>query len=74
MCFESGGEWLKSARDWGVMSDSSSLGDHGTWQVICLPSIAVIYLYTTARWPAENVEGGRWRGGGGEVLIQQAGM
>lgn len=43
------------------MSGSRSLGDHGTWQVICLASIGVIYLYTMARWPAENA------GGGGEV-------
>lgn len=45
------------------MSGSRSLGDHGTWQVICLARIGVIYLYTTAWWPAENAEGG----GGGEV-------
>ncbi len=44
------------------MSGSGSLGDHGTWQVICLASIGVIYLYTVARWPAENAEEGveRW--------------
>lgn len=36
------------------MSGSGSLGIHGTWQVICLAGIDVIYLYTTAKGPAEN--------------------
>lgn len=35
------------------MSGSGSLEDHGTWQVICLASIGVIYLL-----PTENAQGG----------------
>lgn len=52
------------------MSGSGSPGDHGTWQVICLASIGVIYLYTAAMRP--GVEAG-CRGGGSEALIQQTG-
>lgn len=45
------------------MSGSWSLGDNGTWQVICLVSIGVMYFYTTARWPSENAKEAveRWR-------------
>lgn len=45
------------------MSGSWSLGDNGTWQVICLASIGVMYFYTTARWPSENAKEvvERWR-------------
>lgn len=58
------------------MSGSWSLGENGTWQVIRLASIGVIYLYTMARGPSENAKEvvERWRGGGSEALIQQAGM
>lgn len=55
------------------MSGSRSLGNHAAWQVICLASVGVIYLDTTARWLAENAAEAveRWRQ---RALIQQAGM